>query len=74
MQFEALKLESEKFNEAQIEEKEDVEVEESTVMEGFRYRVNREFPVLKKQELLDSFPRIPPGMLSIWRSEDEFNF
>jgi len=49
-------------------------VEESTVMEGFRYRLNQEFPVFDKKKKLEQFPRIPPGMLSIWRSEDEFNF
>ena len=46
-------------------------------MEGFNYRVNDTvFPVYKGKERLSNFPIIPPGMLGIWRSENEseFNF
>ena len=54
----------------------DVQVDEATVMEGFRYRVNDSaFPVAKDGKVLEDFPIIPIGMLGIWReqqSDDDF--
>ena len=50
----------------------------STIMEGFRYRINDSpYPVAKEGKILDDFPVIPIGMLKIWREqneEDDFNF
>ena len=47
---------------------EDVKVEMSTIMEGFRYRINdTPFPVAKDSKVVEDFPIIPIGMLNIWR-------
>jgi hypothetical protein len=32
------------------------------------------YPTFKNGEKLEKFPKIPPGMLKIWRSEDDFEF
>ena len=48
----------------------DVIVDESIVMEGFRYRVDdTKFPVFKGHQKLTEFPIIPIGMLGVWRDE-----
>jgi len=53
----------------------DGEREESTIMEGFRYRINNIYPTLAPGKALTDFPIIPPGMMAIWRDEDsQFNF
>ena len=55
----------------------DCKVEMSTIMEGFRYRVNdTPFPVAKDGKVVEDFPIIPIGMLNIWRdqnNDDDFN-
>lgn len=52
---------------------EEVNVQESTIMEGFRYRVDdSQFPTFNHNESLKgTFPIIPIGMLNIWRQEDK---
>ena len=61
----------------QSQAEKDVKVEMSTIMEGFRYRINdTPFPVAKEGKLVEEFPIIPIGMLKIWREqneEDDFN-
>jgi len=51
----------------------DANVQESTIMEGFRYRVDDSpFPIFNhNQSLKGTFPIIPVGMLDIWRQEDK---
>ena len=51
----------------------DVQVEMSTMMEGFRYLKNDNtvYPVLKGTKLCEDFPIIPVGMLKIWREQDD---
>ena len=51
----------------------DVQVEMSTMMEGFRYLKNDNtvYPVLKGTKLSQDFPIIPVGMLKIWREQDD---
>ncbi len=50
----------------------DVHVEMSTIMDGFRYRVNdTPFPVAKDGKVVDDFPIIPIGMLTIWREQND---
>ena len=49
-------------------------LEESTIMEGFRYRVPEEkdeaFPVMHGNKIFTTeFPIIPTGMLGIWRED-----
>ena len=49
-------------------------LEESTIMEGFRYRVPEQnekgFPVMHgDKDITTEFPIIPTGMLSIWRED-----
>lgn len=55
------------------EPKDDVNVQEATIMEGFRYRIDdTKFPVFNgNQSLKGSYPIIPIGMLDIWRQEDK---
>ena len=51
---------------------ENADREESTIMEGFRYRVNdTAFPVYRGKKKLEDFPIIPIGMLDVWREEDQ---
>ena len=50
----------------------DVVIEQSTIMEGFRYRVDdTNYPVFQGNKKLEDFPIIPIGMLDIWRAQDE---
>ena len=53
----------------------DVQVEMSTMMEGFRYLKNDNgmYPVFKGEpsKPCDEFPIIPVGMLAIWREYDD---
>ena len=52
----------------QSQAEKDAKVEMSTIMEGFRYRVNdTPFPVAKDGKVVEDFPIIPIGMLKIWR-------
>lgn len=48
----------------------DVNVEMSTIMEGFRYLKNEIYPVAKDNQLVENYPVIPIGMLTIWREQD----
>ena len=48
----------------------DVNVEMSTIMEGFRYLKNEIYPVVKDNQLVADFPIIPIGMLDIWREQE----
>jgi len=53
--------------------KNNVHLEEATIMEGFRYRVDdTKFPVYQGSTKLNkgAFPIIPIGMLDIWRAQD----
>jgi len=59
---------------AAYDPEQDVNREESTVMEGFRYRINNTiYPVFKEGKKLTQFPIIPIGMMDVWR-EDEGDF
>ena len=52
----------------------DVQRQEATIMEGFRYRVDdTEFPVFVGAEQVNNrnFPIIPVGMLDVWREQEE---
>ena len=58
------------FTEACKSKQLDETVQESTIMEGFRYRVDdTQFPVFNGPNQLNkgSFPILPIGMLDIWR-------
>jgi hypothetical protein len=48
----------------------DVNVEMSTIMEGFRYLKTEIYPVVKDNQLIANFPIIPIGMLDIWREQE----
>jgi len=51
----------------------EVDREELTTMEGFRYRVNEGmYPVMRNGKELEGFPIIPIGMLDIWREQEDF--
>lgn len=61
-------------NPANDKKDQDVVVDEATLMEGFRYRVDdSKFPVFKSKDQLNNkeFPIIPVGMLDIWRADNE---
>lgn len=52
------------------DESQAVKVEETIVMEGFRYRVDdTAYPVVNGASKCSEFPIIPIGMLDIWREE-----
>lgn len=53
-------------------EKKDIDVQETIVMEGFRYRIDDTcFPVMNGGTQCSGFPIIPIGMLGIWREEQQ---
>ena len=47
---------------------------ESTIMEGFRYRIVDDlcpqFPVFQGREKMQKFPVLPMGMIDLWKNSD----